>query len=419
MFNFSVTTHRQVLNKVNSISLAALLAFSACSSNAPTKAERAQNEATKRIIDAAASTRLTNLVSYDMGESRDREILSLTPVKVGADYYAANLKGVVYRFVPSTTVDQAKASKMPSFLKLAQATYSPQWQYNVKKGIIAGVSANATVATVITREAKLLALDVQTGQVKWENQLTTISYAPTLMTNDLVVCYTIDGLLTAYNSSDGQLKWKVRVSKEDDLQLRGQASPVLYDSDTVLVNATNGRLIAVDLATGVLKWEHRVSFSTKRKDIDRMIDVIGEPLLYHNQLYSVSYQGKMTAIDLLGQRQNWQIDASSLTSMATSLGQLYEVESDGVIRAIDLKTGDVQWTCDIFKGQLLSNPVVVGGLLVVGSHSGNLYSLSPSDGKFIGRNKVNGSISKLQMTDQQLLLISGSGIFSVWQATSK
>ena len=76
----------------------------------------------------------------------------------------------------------------------------------------------------------IVALDVGTGEVKWERQLDQMPFGAMTVSNDLVFTTTFDGKLRAFSTEDGSEVWS------SDLGA-GTNSPLAIAGDTLVTAA--------------------------------------------------------------------------------------------------------------------------------------------------------------------------------------
>lgn len=295
------------------------------------------------------------------------------------------------------------------------ATGQKLWQVKTQQEITGGVTAGEGIVVVGTTKGNVVALDAKTGKTLWTKNTSSSILAPALVSDHRVVVLGNDGTVTATDSVTGQAVWTFDIPMPS-LSVRGTSAPVLFDGNTVIVAGAAGRIYGLDLATGVPKWERRIAVSDGTSEVQRLIDVDGDPLVSGRQLYVVSYQGQLAAMNLDDQQINWVIDTSSLRGPAEGLGNIYVSTTDGKILAVDEQTGKTVWTLDALSYRGLSNPVVLGRYLVVGDAKGYLHIIEQTEGKVVGRVSTSGAISTLRVVGDRLLVNSSTGALSIWQA---
>lgn len=295
------------------------------------------------------------------------------------------------------------------------ATGQKIWQVKTKQEITSGVTAAEGIVVFGTAKGNLVALDAKNGKTLWTKATNASILAPALVSDHRVVVLGNDGTVTATDSTTGQMAWTFDIPMPS-LSIRGTSAPVLFDGNTVIVAGASGRIYALDLATGVPKWERRIAVSDGVSEVQRMIDVDGDPFVSGRQLYVVSYQGQLAALNLDSQQITWVVDTSSLRTPAEGLGNIYVSTADGKVLAVDEQSGKTVWTLDALSYRGLSNPVVLGRFLVVGDAKGYLHIIEQTEGKVVGRVSTSGAISTLRVVGDRLLVNSSSGALSIWQA---
>jgi outer membrane protein assembly factor BamB len=108
---------------------------------------------------------------------------------------------------------------------------------------------------------------------------------------------------------------------------------------------------------------------------------------------------------------NWRQSANGYIGLAADTQQVYSVEADGRIHALQLSTGAAGWLTEALRYRKLSAPLVLGRSLVVGDEVGNLFWLARADAQVLKR--VSGDGSALAATPVQaqgrLLTVSAKG----------
>jgi outer membrane protein assembly factor BamB len=102
----------------------------------------------------------------------------------------------------------------------------------------------------------------------------------------------------------------------------------------------------LDVISGVPRFQRRVAVSDGRSDIQRLIDVVGDPVVAGQYLVTTSFQGQVTVLILATQRVVWSEDASS-TKRPSAGDKVFVSTADGKLNAYNLATGELLWQNDI------------------------------------------------------------------------
>ncbi len=289
------------------------------------------------------------------------------------------------------------------------------WQQKVTKaGLSAGVEAAQGLVVVGNSKGQLFALDQQSGEQRWTAQLSGAILAHSLIHADRVITVTNDGTVFAHEVNSGNQVWTYKLPQVQ-FSLRGQAAPVALDPRHVLIASANGYVYALDALTGIPKMQRRVAVSDGRSDIQRLNDIDGEPVVAGQFLVTTSYQGQVTVLDLASQQVIWSQDASSTQRPEVVGNGVFVAQTDGKIVAYEITSGQKLWENAQLLHRQLSNPVMLGGDLVVGDLDGVLHLMNPSNGQLIGRSKTSGEVRTLRVLDNQLYVSTRKGAYSVWQ----
>lgn len=289
------------------------------------------------------------------------------------------------------------------------------WETKISKHeLSSGVEAADGLVIVGNKKGQLFALDQATGAQTWTAQLSGAIISPALIQTGRVIVVANDGTVFAFDEATGQQAWTYKLANAQ-FSLRGQAAPISIDPRTIAVATSNGYIYAIDSLTGVPRMQQRVAVSEGRSDIQRLIDIDGDPVLAGQLLVTTSYQGQVTATDLASRRVVWSEDASSLTRPEVYDNKVFVAETTGKLTAYDLATGQQLWQNEQLLNRDLSNPVVLGQNLVVGDLDGVLHLIDPNTGTIVGRSKTSGEVRFLRVIDNQLYVSTRKGALSIWQ----
>jgi outer membrane protein assembly factor BamB len=273
-----------------------------------------------------------------------------------------------------------------------------QWTASVRTAVSSPAMTNDRTLYVGSTGKALYALDGQTGQEKWSyGESSWVYSSPAIAVDGTVYIGLPSGGLHAVNP-DGTRKW---VFDEDQSPIR--SSPAIGDDGTIFVGTDRGMyavtpggsklwqfptvapvisspaltsdgatvvfgcedatLYALDAKTGVKKWTFKV------QSVIRSSPVVGPD----GTIYISSDDGYTYAIDPAKLSQpKWmaQTGTVGMSSPALADGRLYVGNSAGVLYAINLATGQTEWSYAT-NGAILGSPCV--------DHNGVIYVASSGD----------------------------------------
>lgn len=261
------------------------------------------------------------------------------------------------------------------------------WRRSLERPLSGGPAGGEGLVVVGTRKGQVLAFDADGADALWESGVTSEVLAPAAIGQGTVVVRTNDGRVFALEPDSGERRW-IYDRNVPSLSLRGHGSPVLVRGGT-LVGFDNGRLAALELGDGTPAWEATIAVSSGRTDLERMVDIDGDPAVDGGDVFATSYQGRVAGLALRDGRIAWTRDVSSYVGPAVDEGNVYVADAQGRVWALDRLNGASVWRQDALDGVTLTAPRRIGDYLVVGASDGHLYWLSPNDGRVLGRLEVD------------------------------
>lgn len=255
--------------------------------------------------------------------------------------------------------------------------------------VTGGVGAGDGLVYVGTTTGDIVALSAADGSETWRIDIGTESVVPPVYDDGQIFIQTIDGRLLARDSQTGESIWAFD-SQVPILTLRGTATPVVAD-DIVYSGFADGMLVSLNSKTGERLWGHRVMLPQGRSELERMVDVDASALVEGPIVYVVSFQGRLKAVRRADGRGLWEKETSSFLDLAAGYGQIYVVNEDDKVVAIDQESAEESWANEGLMRRVVSSPVAYNNYLLLGDDAGYLHILAQSDGRFLGRTKIDGN----------------------------
>ncbi len=314
-----------------------------------------------------------------------------------------------YGFAPELVGDTLYAAT-PSGAVAALDAASGALRWRVDAGpLSAGAGSDGRLVAVASQSGMVVAYDAQ-GKELWRSQAASAVNVPPSVGNGIVAVRTTDYRIQAFDAATGKLRWNVQ-RPGPALALRTSIR-MLSVPNLLIAGMPNGRLMVIDAASGAVRWEGSVSSSRGASDLERITDVVGEPVVVGPLLCGVSYQGRTTCFDVSqGGRAVWTQDVSSATGMNTDGQRLYLADARDTVRALDLKDGHELWKQTALLNRHLGAPVPVGAAVAVGDYEGYVHFLSRADGALMARLQVGGGpvVSALVPTPRGVVVQTGDG----------
>jgi outer membrane protein assembly factor BamB len=330
----------------------------------------------------------------DVGDGHDDKFLYLAPLNTGDRLYAASADGEVY----------AVGSENGEVF----------WSRDLDEQISAGVGGDQGNLYVVSRDAELMALSREDGSALWEQPLPNEVLASPQSNGRLVVAQTIDGKVLAFDAATGEQAWQYD-SDVPVLSIRAAASP-LVGADLVLAALANGKLMAISTETGQPIWQYEVGQPQGRTELERLVDVAGEPLILESAAMIVGYQGKLALIDLQTGQEIWSRPASSLQSPMIGNGNIFVAGANGDITAYRGSDRRELWVQDRLSWRQPTQPVVFEDYLLIGDFEGYIHMLSLEDGSLVGQLEFDDEGLRVpfqRLQNGNLLVYGNSGKLSV------
>ena len=351
------------------------------------------------LSDITETVKIKELWSVGVGDGQGDGFYRLQPAISGEVIYAASADGEV------VAVDRKRGKTL--------------WEVDLDISLSGGVGVYQDVLLLGSSEGLVLKLDANTGEQLWTMLLTGEILSPPQSNGKVVVVQTYNGKLQGLDFATGQLLWTYN-SKVPVLTIRGTSVPIM-ENNRVYAGFANGRVMAFDAQTGSIVWDGRVAIPQGRSEIERIVDVDGTMELAGNELYAVSYQGSVVAIDVESGRKIWQQKASSFSGVSLGFGNVYAADEDGTLNAFMRNGEGVRWSQGALGYRQLSRPTPVGSYVTVGDFEGYLHVLSQVDGDFVGRVRVDSDGVRADMLSEDgiLYVFANDGELVAYEITAK
>ena len=355
----------------------------------PTSHARRSRSALTVIGALAVAITLAGCAGSD-NRNEPRELTPLTPtVQTSVAWRAPVGSQTSYGFAPAVVGDTVYAASTDgNVARIDGSNGATVWNTKVANALSAGVGADVDTVAVATADGEVIALDAN-GTEKWRAQASSeVSVVP-WVGEGVVVVRAGDYRVQAFNAANGERIWNVQ-RPGPALALRAP-SRMNEVQDLVLAGMPGGRLLAIVPGSGAVVWEGIVAVPRGASDLERVNDVVGQPLVMGDLLCAVAYQGRVTCFNAAeGGRTVWANNISSVVGLAADQSQVYVPDSRSRVHAYGLQDGEPAWVQDALLNRRLTEPAVVAGSVVTGDLDGYVHALSAATGELAARLNVGG-----------------------------
>jgi outer membrane protein assembly factor BamB len=293
-------------------------------------------------------------------------------------------------FHPQAEGDDVFAAGGSRVVRIAVANGQTVWQTEAGVKLSAGAGAGQSLVLAGSGKGDLLALDRTSGAVRWKVALSSEVTGQLLAVADMVIARTGDGRVHGLAVADGSRKWLYSRSLPA-LSLRGSGGMVVRD-EVLYAGFPGGKLVALNAANGAQLWEATVALPRGATELERVADVMGNPVVDERQVCAVAYQGRVACFDRRNGSLLWARDTSSNSGLAMDERNVYVTDDKDAVTAFDKASGRAGWRQDKLARRQVTAPLALGDWVVVADGEGVVHVLSADDGSFVARARVDSSV---------------------------
>ncbi|BBL71952.1 outer membrane protein assembly factor BamB [Methylogaea oryzae] len=302
-----------------------------------------------------------------VGEGYDGHSLNLIPALDGDRLYVASHDGHV----------EARDKNTGQVL----------WAVDTGYPFSGGIGVGPGHLLIGTDNADMVALSATDGALQWQATVSSEVLSIPKEDKGFVVIRCTDGRLYGLDAATGGRRWYFE-RPVPALSLRIMGGPAVAGG-LVVDGYAGGKLVALKLEDGQVQWETMVAHPRGRSEIERLVDLGGEPAVQSDMLYLAGFNGGLAAVSMAGGEVQWRIETvSGDTGPVVSGRSLYLTDDDSDVWRFETNIGGDMWRQGDLHQRRLTVPAVFQNLVVVGDFEGYVHFLSQEDGHIMGRIQV-------------------------------
>jgi outer membrane protein assembly factor BamB/tRNA A-37 threonylcarbamoyl transferase component Bud32 len=264
------------------------------------------------------------------------------------------------------------------------------WKYAANGGIVSKPAIHDGKVYFGSTDQYVHAISVRGGKKVWVQSTDGAIYSsPTIAEGHLFIG-SDDEHLHVLNILAGREAWSVNLGS------RVRSSPIVA-ADSVFVGSENGEIQCYDFS-GNIRWRT----AAKRA-------VTASPHFYDNVIYTTSLDGVLYAIDAKSGWVIWRyrMESGSISTPTTNENHVYVGSTDNSFYCVNIKSANKVWSFDT-DNQINSSPVFYKGAVYFSNVDGIVFSLHAGSGRLRWKYQAEGSITGSPIIVNDILYIGAS-----------
>ena len=295
-----------------------------------------------------------------------------------------------FAFQPALAGDSVvAAARDGTVVSFGIADGRERWRATLGAGLSGGVGADSRLAVVASDEGEVFALGAADGALRWRARVSSEVLAAPRVHGGLVLVRSADSRIFAFGAEDGKRRWAYQRAPTS-LMVRTPAG-ITPQADSLYAGFSGGRLVALSLANGALRWEAAVAQPKGATELERVADVVGDPVAIGREVCAAAFQGRIACFDAQNGNQLWARDISSMTGASADARYAYVSDARGAVHALDRSNGRSLWKQDRLAHRQLTLPLPLDAQVAIADLEGYVHLLSRDSGAFVGRAATDGS----------------------------
>ena len=201
--------------------------------------------------------------------------------------------------------------------------------------------------------------------------------SPILSINNLYLLKLDNDDLYLMDPTSQDVIWKSE-SQNIPLRTKGASMPLVHNN-TVYIARDNGSLSAYDQTNGTLKWLTVISSRSGRNDLESQRDAEMNILLSDDKLFYGHYQGDIACLDLGTGDIVWSSPLSFINDISIYGSSILGSTTSNVLVSLDKASGFMNWKSEINKD--ITQPIIIDKIVMIFSTDGTLFGYDIESGE--------------------------------------
>jgi len=273
------------------------------------------------------------------------------------------------------------------------------WHYEGRGPYAAAAGMAEDLAVLGGLDGRVTALDIGSGQVRWEYVYKEEMGSRPLFVDGLLYLATLEGTVLALDAKTGAWKWHFRREPTGRFTILGTGSPVVAKG-MLFQGFADGSIVALDSKTGAVKWDRKLGRGDY-PDVNASVQLSGD------RVYAASYGGQVAAFEAANGNLVWEAKVPFAYKCRLEADGLYVVTTTSVV-SLEPRHGKELWSAPL-GGAPAAEPFAVKGMLLVPNGNGLLVLDRRSGRRIRLLSRGSGSSSEPTALGNRLYALSNAG----------
>lgn len=376
--------------------------------------------ATNAMYHLEASGPLRRIWAQETGKGSDADSrLTASPVVAGGLIYVLDAECHVFAFnaqtgAPVWDKELAPQGSQSTMNMLSFGMMGTNTTVDPSKGFGGGTAYDDGKLFVSTGFGNVHALDAKTGKVLWTHQVGVPVINAPVANGGRVFVSSQDNHFHALAESDGHELWDHQGINESASILESTSAAVA--GEYVVAPYSSGELFAIRVTNGRVAWSDTLTRTGGVTALSELDDIAGRPVIDRDMIYAISHSGIMAAININTGDRVWTREIGGINTPWAAGDFVYVLTTENQLLCLQRKDGRVKWIHEMPRWEdpedkedpiTWSGPVLLSNRLVLVSSNGYAESISPYDGKPLGRVEIpDGTVIAPVVANQTLYLLT-------------
>lgn len=358
--------------------------------------------ASNAMYHLQAAGPLKQLWEADAGTgSNSKSRLTASPIVVGGKVYTLDADARLFAFNAETGeelwhVQASPAGHRDLINTMSFGLFGENKSVDRSKGFGGGIAYDGGRIFATTGFGEVVAFDAGSGKELWRVSLDVPIAMSPVANGGRVFVATMDNHFYALAEKNGRQLWDHRgISESAGIMVSTSAAVA---NEFVIAPYSSGEVFALRVQTGRPAWSDMLTRSHGVTALSEIDDIAGHPVVDRDLVFAVSHSGVMAAIQLDSGDRQWSRDVGSIQTPWVAGDYVYVITLESQVLCLTRKEGKVKWIHQLPRWKdptdtasdsiVWSGPVLVSDRLVMTSSDGFAESLSPYTGELLGRIEI-------------------------------